>query len=78
MQYFIINRMVVFCRILNLFALLGAVGGFGAVYLNKEIAGKKHITTWHGLVGLVAMLGLVGSAVWGIAAKYSTKLRKQA
>ena len=43
--------------------MLGAVGGFGAVYLNKEIAGKKHITTWHGLVGLVAMLGLVGSAV---------------
>jgi len=62
--------------ILNLFSLFGALGGFGAIYLNKEIVGKKHFTTWHGTVGLAAIIGLLVAAAWGLAAKYSIKLSK--
>merc|ERR1711944_35944 len=44
--------------ILNLFAMLAAAGGFGSIYLNKEIAGKKHFTTWHGTFGLITFIGV--------------------
>ena len=58
-------------RILNLFAMLAAAGGFGAIYLNKEIAGKKHFTTWHGLFGLLTVIGVLLAAAGGLVAKYS-------
>ena len=60
-----------FCRILNLFATLAAAGGFGAIYLNKEIAGKKHFTSWHGLFGLLTCAGVVLAAAGGLVAKYN-------
>jgi len=57
--------------ILNLFALLAGAGGFGAIYLNKEIVGKKHFTTWHGLFGLITCIGVLVAAAGGIIAKYN-------
>jgi len=57
--------------ILNLFAMLAAAGGFGAIYLNKEIAGKKHFTTWHGTFGLLTVIGVLMAAAGGLVAKYS-------
>jgi len=64
--------------ILNLFSILGTAGGFGAIYLNKEIAGKSHFTTWHGQFGLATVLGILGAALGGLAAKYSGYLRSYA
>jgi len=61
--------------ILNLFSLLAAAGGFGAIYLNKEIAGKSHFTTWHGQLGLITCLASLLVALGGLAAKYSGLLR---
>jgi len=61
--------------ILNTFTLLAACGGFGAIFLSKEAAGKSHFTTWHGKVGLAACVGTVLAALGGIAAKYSSSLR---
>jgi len=57
--------------ILNLFSIIAAGGGFGAIYLNKEIANKKHFTTWHGQFGLATCIGVVLAAAGGLAAKYS-------
>jgi len=57
--------------ILNLFAMLAAAGGFGSIYLNKEIAGKKHFTTWHGTFGLITFIGVFLAAAGGILAKYN-------
>ena len=54
-----------------MFSLLAAAGGFGSIYLNKEIAGKKHFTSWHGQFGLATCVGVVVAALGGIAAKYS-------
>ena len=51
--------------------MLAAAGGFGAIYLNKEIAGKKHFTTWHGTFGLLTVIGVLLAAVGGLVAKYS-------
>jgi len=56
--------------ILNLFAMAGVIGGFASIYLNKEIAGKNHFTTWHSRIGLAAVVGVFLTAVWGVAAKY--------
>lgn len=61
--------------ILNVFSLLGAVGGLASIYLNKEIAGKPHFVTWHSRFGLASVIGVFLSALWGIAAKYSATLR---
>ena len=54
-----------------MFALLAGAGGFGAIYLNKEIVGKKHFTTWHGLFGLITCIGVLVAAAGGIIAKYN-------
>ena len=51
--------------------MLAAAGGFGAIYLNKEIAGKKHFTTWHGTFGLLTVIGVLMAAAGGLVAKYS-------
>ena len=64
-------RLVFITRILNLFAMLAAAGGFGSIYLNKEIAGKKHFTTWHGTFGLITCIGVFLAAAGGILAKYN-------
>jgi len=61
--------------ILNVFSILAAAGGFGSIYLNKEIAGKKHFTTWHGQFGLATCVGVLLAALGGVAAKYSGNLR---
>ena len=42
--------------ILNLTSTLAAAAGFGVIYLNKEMVGKKHFTTWHGRLGLATMV----------------------
>lgn len=60
---------------MNLFSIFGALGGFIAIYLNKEIVGKNHFTTWHGRFGLAAVVGMFVSALWGIGAKYSSTFR---
>jgi len=64
--------------ILNLFSIVAAAGGFGAIYLNKEVAGKPHFTSWHGKFGLAACIGSLLAAVGGVAAKYSSSLRSYA
>ncbi len=55
--------------------MVSAAGGFGAIYLNKEIASKPHFKTWHSRVGLAALVGTLLVAAGGIAAKYSASLK---
>ena len=62
-------------RILNLFAMLAAAGGFGSIYLNKEIAGKKHFTTWHGFFGLLTCIGVLLAGAGGLLAKYNSWIK---
>jgi len=64
--------------ILNLFSLVAACGGFGAIYLTKEVNNKSHFTTWHGKFGLAACVGTLLAALGGVAAKYSSSLRSVA
>ena len=55
--------------------MLAAAGGFGSIYLNKEIAGKKHFTTWHGTFGLLTCLGVLLAGAGGVLAKYNGWIR---
>ncbi len=57
--------------ILHAFGLVSAAFGFFAVYLNKEVNGRSHFTSWHGTFGLAAVCGAVGAAFGGLAAKFS-------
>lgn len=61
--------------ILNTFSLLATAGGFGAIYLRKDLLGKEHFTTWHAKFGLAASIGVILAALGGLAAKYSSSLR---
>ncbi|XP_046353297.2 transmembrane reductase CYB561D2-like [Haliotis cracherodii] len=40
---------------LQVTSLTCAIGGFAAIYYNKEINNKEHFTSWHGLIGLSAV-----------------------
>lgn len=62
--------------ILHAFGLVSAIGGFASVYLNKEIHGRTHFTTWHGTVGLAALCGAAIAVLGGISAKYSHNISK--
>eukprot|EP00933_Yihiella_yeosuensis_P021382 TRINITY_DN1691_c0_g1_i4.p1 TRINITY_DN1691_c0_g1~~TRINITY_DN1691_c0_g1_i4.p1 ORF type:complete len:217 (-),score=33.96 TRINITY_DN1691_c0_g1_i4:137-697(-) len=50
-----------------LMAAASAAAAFGwyVIYSNKEANGKPHITTWHGTIGLVCLLGTFASAIAG-------------
>jgi uncharacterized protein YlxW (UPF0749 family) len=39
------------------------------------VSGKKHFTTWHGLLGLITVCGLTLAAVGGLVAKNAGSLR---
>ena len=55
--------------------MLAAAGGFGSIYLNKEIAGKKHFTTWHGFFGLLTCIGVLLAGAGGLLAKYNAWIK---
>ena len=55
--------------------MLAAAGGFGSIYLNKEIAGKKHFTTWHGFFGLLTCIGVLLAGAGGLLAKYNSWIK---
>ncbi|KAI9551930.1 hypothetical protein GHT06_022267 [Daphnia sinensis] len=56
---------------LQLVALVGIVLGFVAIYINKEDNGKPHFKSWHGLLGLIQVLLILGQASVGSLAKYA-------
>jgi len=47
------------------------IGGLYAIYRNKNLQGKEHFTTWHGLLGLISLLLMIGQGLGGVLAKYS-------
>lgn len=55
----------------QLVALVGIIFGFAAIYINKEDNGKPHFKSWHGLLGLIQILLIVGQASMGSLAKYA-------
>nr|ACO10564.1 Cytochrome b561 domain-containing protein 2 [Caligus rogercresseyi] len=57
------------------FSLLALLAGASAVYLNKEIHGKKHFTTWHGRFGLATFAGFLLAFLGGVLANYSVRFR---
>ncbi|KAI8053892.1 hypothetical protein BDF22DRAFT_655004 [Syncephalis plumigaleata] len=53
-------------RYLQTLALCTITSGFFVIYCNKVLNGKAHLTTWHGIIGLMATVlmlvqGLVGA-----------------
>ncbi len=62
--------------ILHAFGLASAAFGFFAVYVNKEVNGRAHFTSWHGKMGLVTFGGAFGVALGGLCAKYGQSLRR--
>lgn len=49
-------------------AVVAALFGWYAIYVNKEMSKKQHLTTLHAQLGLVAILGYIGLGLFGSVA----------
>ena len=56
--------------ITQVLALTCALGGVAAIYYNKELNGKPHFTTWHGLLGICSVGYVAIQAVAGVFLLY--------
>ena len=72
--------------ILQTAAVISALGGFAAIYINKNMHNKPHFQSWHGLFGfctviLICLQSLQGVAVlypkWPLARKMKPRQLKQ-
>nr|ACO15025.1 Cytochrome b561 domain-containing protein 2 [Caligus clemensi] len=61
--------------IFQCFSLLALVAGASAVYLNKEINGRSHFTSWHGKFGLATLIGFAVAFLGGIGSNYAIRFR---
>nr|XP_006631115.1 PREDICTED: cytochrome b561 domain-containing protein 2 [Lepisosteus oculatus] len=56
--------------ILQSLAATGAVLGLAAVFYNKYLNNKLHFTTWHGLIGVSAVLCAAAQSLGGVSLLY--------
>lgn len=49
---------------------------FAVIIASKNSKGKPHFATWHGIFGLIAVIGAALAIVGGIVARYSFPLRQ--
>lgn len=57
-------------------SLVCALLGVSAMWYNKELAGKPHMTTWHGTLGYVTVAYVVVQCIAGIFVKYHHLVKK--
>ncbi|KAI0047967.1 hypothetical protein FA95DRAFT_1605622 [Auriscalpium vulgare] len=58
-------------QIAALVGLLAVFSGTTAMFINKDLHGSAHITTWHGLFGLIAFLWFIVQLVLGAGSVWS-------
>ncbi|RKP24395.1 hypothetical protein SYNPS1DRAFT_23514 [Syncephalis pseudoplumigaleata] len=46
-------------RYLQTLALCTVTSGFFVIYCNKVLNGKPHLTTWHGIIGLMSTVSIL-------------------
>ena len=66
---------VTFHWIVILLSTICALSGFVVIYLNKEFNSKSHFTTWHGTLGLYAIILLSIQSIFGVFANYPLLLK---
>ncbi|KAL4226371.1 hypothetical protein ACF0H5_014354 [Mactra antiquata] len=57
-------------QILGITAVASSLLGFAAIYYNKEFNEKPHFVTWHGLMGLIAVVFVTIQSFGGDLVKY--------
>lgn len=57
-------------RYLQIFALSTITSGFFVIYCNKVLNGKAHLTTWHGIIGLMAIVWMLVQGIFGALLVY--------
>lgn len=62
--------------IFQLIMVICNIGGFIAVYVNKDLKGKHHLTSWHGLIGLITAISCLVQAAAGIFLLYPNLIPK--
>lgn len=49
--------------------------GFAVAYINKSNNGKSHFVSWHGLMGLIALIGTCSPVINGVGLWYKKELK---
>lgn len=49
---------------------------FAVILVSKNSKGKPHFATWHGIIGLAAIIGTALAVFGGVVAKYSFPIRQ--
>ena len=62
---------VKFHWILQTAAVITALGGFAAIYQNKNMYNKPHFKSWHGLLGLSTVILICLQSLQGLGVLYS-------
>ena len=62
---------VKFHWILQTSAVISALGGFAAIYYNKNMYNKPHFKSWHGLLGLSTVILICLQSLQGVGVMYS-------
>ncbi|PFX16373.1 cytochrome b561 domain-containing protein 2-like [Stylophora pistillata] len=57
--------------ILQTSAVIAALGGFAAIYYNKNIYNKLHFQSWHGCLGLCTVIVICLQSLQGVGVLYS-------
>ncbi|MEE6515878.1 hypothetical protein FKM82_025014, partial [Ascaphus truei] len=60
---------------LQLLAVLCALLGLGIIYTNKMQQGKRHLSTWHGLLGTLTVLCALLQSLGGVSLLYPKLLQ---
>ncbi|XP_031352175.1 cytochrome b561 domain-containing protein 2-like [Photinus pyralis] len=52
-----------------------SVSGYIIVYVNKDLNGKRHLHSWHGIFGFVSIISCIPVIVSGVTALYNYRLK---
>lgn len=69
-------RVKVHVTILSIGYILSVIG-FAVAYINKSNNGKSHFVSWHGLMGLIALIGTFSPVINGLGLWYKKELKVQ-
>ncbi|KAF2903855.1 hypothetical protein ILUMI_02314 [Ignelater luminosus] len=61
--------------IIQIVGIVSSLAGFIVIYINKNLKDKPHFHSWHGLIGLISVIGFIPSIISGIVALYGFALK---
>lgn len=62
--------------VLQILMVSFGIGGLAVIYINKNLNDKPHFVTWHGILGLIAVISCAGQALAGVTLLYPVLIKR--